>query len=769
MWVTPIVHPSHVLRQNARLIGTLQHGFERAYKLSNGSWSPTWTTSEYKLKPTADEVVSILRSMHGKRVAFDVETDGRHMLENQLRCAAFFDGTKAVCVPFLYRDGTREEYIKPDGKIGSRSVWKPYYTGAALKKVLEAIRAITRNAFFIYQNGQYDRTVMRAQTGIIFPSGADKAFDTILGHHIVSPYLPHGLGFMGALYTEAPFYKATDAGDSWASESDYELWLYCCNDVKVTWIAAAKIEKELGLLPQNPALYEHDAWQEVQCEQWTRTGVLLDREALAYYRMHYKAVAAKSLEKLREIVANRLKNGSKDEFLEGLLEKFAATDEEVQEDSGAVSEKFNPASLRQLRLMLQHLGIPLSELTATGDLSTAKEFLTGARKELLAQNVSPKDDRIAFLDFLFARRESTKVDSTYLYPETLADQRVHPGYSNFVTPTGRLNSRNPNFQNQPPEIRGMYVAKPGFKLVSGDWDALEMRLGPYMSGDPAYLKVFQDYDSGVGMKPHIVNASRIFGLPLTKDLADLHPARYTAAKTFAYALAYGASEQTVYEQCREQMPDLKWETFQECYRNYRAAYPVLFRFQEEQVEQGTQKGYLDTPILKRRTFFFEKTYGRQSPEAGAMQNYKYQGGGADVVGLANRRIVVEVVEPWKQRGKEVDQLSQVHDELLFEVAENITDEFVSEFKRVGERVPGPEFAHWHLPLDIKAKKRWKPVQARCGAALNDGAKCKLMVDVEPVKRTKKNVTWGGVCCGPKGQGGCGAKKQIEVPRELEAA
>lgn len=757
MHVIAALHPAFLLRQNMRFSGLVELAVKRAADTAHGEKPPAWTEDEFilpgKQRVTADVVVDTLAAMSGGEVAYDVETDGRHPLECSLRCVAFYDGKRGITVPLLYRDGTVEEVQVPDrkGKLRTekRAVWKPYFSGEALKRVVRAVKSLLEGgAKLLYtQNGQFDRLVLESQLGISCPPG----FDTIVAHHLVSPYLPHDLGFLGALYTSVPYYKATAGGDSWASESDAELWLYNLRDVKVTWLVAQTLRKELKEVPQNEALFKHDTWQEFECQRWRKVGVELDPYALAYFRQHYRGVAARALAAMRDIVRRAVgKAGSSadsSEKLQALLEKL--TDEEG--DPEEASETFNPASLAQLRLLLAGLGVPLEERTATGELSTAKEFLTGARKQLLSAGVPASDDRVAFLDYLFAWREASKVDSTYLRPEVLSDGRVHPSFSVHVTPTGRLSSSGPNFQNQPAEVRGMFVARRGHVLVSMDWDALEMRLGAFNSGDPNYVEVFRAYDEKRGPKPHIVNMSVIFGVPATKEAAEKYPHLYRAAKIFAYAGAYGATDLTMYEQMREEMPDLKFDAFKVVVNNYKKRYARLFEFQEEVVQQGTRYGFIDSGILKRRSFYFESAWGGRSPEASAMQNFPYQSTGADVVGLANKRIMEKLVIPWRRTklkpGEVLEQLAQVHDELLFEVPERLVDKFKVELKRLAEEPP-PGKSGWNLPVDIKVGRRWKPVQTRC-------PKCRELVDVE---MSKPNV-W---------EGSCAQKHEVKVVVDAEA-
>jgi hypothetical protein len=768
MNVIATFNPHFILRQNARLSGLFEFALGRAVQASQGV-KFLWSETEFILRPSADEVEERLAAMAGKAVAFDVETDGNHPLCNQLRCIGFHDGEVGLFVPLLYRPGEREEVPERDRKgnmtLVGREVWRKFYAGKAELKVLRAMkRLLEQDAGKLYtQNGQYDRMVLKAQLGFDIPAGnSPKAFDTLLAHHILAPYLPHDLGLLASLYTNAPFYKKTESG-GWAASTDHELALYNLRDVKATWLIAEKMQQEIRTeYKQAPAIYVQDAWQERECEEWKRAGFLVDQPTLRFFRYSYTTRRDRALEAMRKLLG-QVGIGSEDENFKALLEKLASKADEMAEDEmGATVELFNPGSLIQLRQMLAGLKIPLEEVTSSGQLSTAKEILTGARKELLVKGAKPNDPRVAFLDYLFAWREAAKVVGTYLYPEVLADGRVHPTFSVHVVPTGRLSSSGPNFQNQPAEVRGMFVARPGHTIVSQDWDALEMRLGAFLSEDPKYMEVFRAYDSKTGPKPHHANMAAIFGLEPTKKAAEQNPGMYRAAKVFAYAVAYGAGEDTVYEQVREELPDMKWESFLEAFNRYKKTYPQLFAFQAEVVRQGTKQGYLASGLLGRRVYFFERSWGGTSPEATAMQNFPYQSTGSDIVGQANKRVMDRLVLPWRKSrlgpSEVIEQLAQVHDELVFEVPLRIADEFCTECKRISEEKPvgyDGVTRDWNLPVDIHHDRRWKPVQARCA--------CRELVDVELVAEGRKRrdgVTfdlWEGEC------DACKQVKRIEIP------
>lgn len=1006
MYALPTLHPAFVLRGNARWRGVLQHDFTRAIALSNG-WRPRWKDDNFIYQPTLEEIRTFLRESKGKKVTFDVETDGRHPLICDLRCLGMFNGKRAICIPFLYRDGTTETFI-PTGKKKPRVKrrWVEYYPAATRASIVKELQRFADSSksdrtIFGTQNGQYDRLVMKHRAGVSFPQGDD----TILMHHVVASFLPHGLGFLTSMYTDRPYYKSTEDGDAWSSTTDDELWRYCMRDCVCTWLAWEKLAVELHHAPQYPAVYEHDKWQERMCERMKEVGIEIDLSKRDEFREFYSSRATTALDSLRGIVRDLQLAWEPLDELTALLEP---------DDEDALADMINPGSLPQLRACLHAVGIPLTAKTDTGLLSTAKEFLLEARKSIIDSGAKADDRRIAFLDYLFAWRENSKVLGTFLNPEVLPDGRLHPTYSVHVTPTGRLASKRPNCfdgetevltrngwipfpefvrapeeiaqwddgivtfvqpshvvveegplvhlynehvdlrvtpdhrcllrnrkrgtlrvfqagdypedwqqlnagiypggsgldvsdnflrflcliqadgsytqghgieitvakvrkvervrhlvttlgipfresvrtppppgkleshrfsllrceqidrakqilgpgknfgpwlldlsrhqigilldeimfwdgcfvrqnhyssseksnadwiqvlfvlsgrranvrtylppsgrlnyqvdvsrngwsmttniqraplsspekvycvsvpssyilvrrngkvmvtgqcQNQPKRIRGMYVAKKGHSLVCGDWDSLELRLTGLLSGERTLIEAFDAFDAGKGPKIHKVNCANIFGLKV-EDVVEGSP-KYRAAKVFVYAVNYGATANTVFEQVRKDMPDMQFGVFNQCYDNFKKALPRMFDWQKDLVQSGMRNCYLETFLLKRREYFFERAFGEDSPEASAMLNFPLQGGGADVVSTANRRINEEVLPRYQKKCRKdehVEQLLQVHDELGYEVPDRMVADFITDVNRVAT-VP-PRGTKWRLPVKFEASKRW---------------------------------------------------------------
>jgi DNA polymerase-1 len=94
--------------------------------------------------------------------------------------------------------------------------------------------------------------------------------------------------------------------------------------------------------------------------------------------------------------------------------------------------------------------------------------------------------------------------------------RVHATYLIHGTRTGRLASRDPNMQNVPrnPQIRGQYVAAPGYRLVEVDLNQAELRILAHLSRDVELCRIYNT----AGMSLHDEVRAEIWGYP--KDWSE---------------------------------------------------------------------------------------------------------------------------------------------------------------------------------------------------------------------------------------------------------
>ncbi len=110
---------------------------------------------------------------------------------------------------------------------------------------------------------------------------------------------------------------------------------------------------------------------------------------------------------------------------------------------------------------------------------------------------------------ILKHRKAVKMYGTYVkglrkhvHPDT---NRIHPTFLIHGTRTGRLSARNPNSENVPriPQVRGTFVAAPGYELIEVDLSQAELRSLAALSGDPTLVEI---YNSGGDLHTDLANA-----------------------------------------------------------------------------------------------------------------------------------------------------------------------------------------------------------------------------------------------------------------------
>lgn len=121
----------------------------------------------------------------------------------------------------------------------------------------------------------------------------------------------------------------------------------------------------------------------------------------------------------------------------------------------------------------------------------------GVGKEVLTEI----DDKyhLPLCDLILSRRECEKLLGTYIdkLPAIVSprDGRLHGSFNQLGTDTGRFSSSSPNLQNIPSknrEIRLMFTASKGNRIIGGDFSAQEPRLSAFYSKDANMLKAYSE-------------------------------------------------------------------------------------------------------------------------------------------------------------------------------------------------------------------------------------------------------------------------------------
>ncbi|KGE78512.1 DNA polymerase I [Halomonas salina] len=326
--------------------------------------------------------------------------------------------------------------------------------------------------------------------------------------------------------------------------------------------------------------------------------------------------------------------------------------------------EFNLGSPKQLgQILFEEQKIPVIKKTPKGAPSTAEAVL----EELALDYPLPK--------VIMEHRGLSKLRSTYTdkLPKLVnkATGRLHTSYHQAVTATGRLSSSDPNLQNIPirteqgRKIRQAFVARPGYRIVAADYSQIELRIMAHLSGDKGLLEAFAaDRDI------HAATAAEVFGVGLDKVTPD----QRRSAKAINFGLIYGMSAWGLGRQLHIEQKQAK--TYIDRYFD---RYPGVARYMERIRAQAAEDGFVET-VLGRRLYLPEIHSQNRARRQGAERtaiNAPMQGTAADII----KRAMIDV-DAWLAEG-EVDAMMvmQVHDELVFEVAEDAVDTFIPEVKR----------------------------------------------------------------------------------------
>lgn len=351
--------------------------------------------------------------------------------------------------------------------------------------------------------------------------------------------------------------------------------------------------------------------------------------------------------------------------------------------------EFNINSPAQLgEVLFQKLGLKTKvRKTGGGALSTAASELEKMREEH------------PIIDLVLKYREWQKLKTTYIdtFPTLIdsRDQRLHTTYNQTGTVTGRLSSQDPNLQNIPirtelgQKFRQSFIAEKGDQLVSFDYSQLELRIVAYLAQDQKMLAAFKR-----GEDIHTRTAAEIFEVEPGKVTANMR----REAKALNFGLIYGMG---VLGFARSAGVDrLRAREFVTKYLN---EFSGVASFMEKIKEEARQKGFVQT-FFGRRRDLPEILSGIPQLVAQAERmaiNAPIQGTGADIIKLAMNRIY-----EYLHQNKSADQvrlLLQVHDELLFEVKENLVNEAIKPIREIMEKVWPVDVP---LKVDVKAGPNW---------------------------------------------------------------
>jgi len=346
-----------------------------------------------------------------------------------------------------------------------------------------------------------------------------------------------------------------------------------------------------------------------------------------------------------------------------LQENIEKLEKEIYSLSG---ETFNIGSPKQLgEILFEKMGIEPVKKTKTG-YSTDVEVL-----EVLALR------GIEIAEKLLEYRGFTKLLSTYVEPlPKLADKddRIHTTFNQNGTSTGRLSSANPNIQNIPVrtdegiKIRKGFISQDGWSLVSFDYSQIELRVLAELSKDENLLLAYKkDKDL------HDLTARKIF---FKTDEEQVTREQRSIAKVINFSILYGKTPFGLSKELKIPVVDAS-----QYIKTYFEQYPKVKKFLENVLENARQNGFVET-LYGTRRYINNINSSNKNLQAQANRmavNTVVQGTAANII----KKVMIKLYDEFKNND-DIKMLLQVHDELIFEVKDEVSEKYMEKIKEIME-------------------------------------------------------------------------------------
>ena len=407
---------------------------------------------------------------------------------------------------------------------------------------------------------------------------------------------------------------------------------------------------------------------------------------------------------LMEVIKNINQTGIKLDvaYLKKLSKKMHTELDKLQSDIyKEAGEEFNINSPKQLgNVLFDNLGLkPKNQKkTAGGQRSTKESELEKLR------------DEHPIIPAILRHRELQKLVSTYVdnIPELVSDDgRIRTTFISNGSATGRMASKDPNLQNIPirteesKSIRRAFVADEGFTLVGIDYSQIELRIAAILSYDKKMVDIFhrgEDVHTGV--------AVRVFGVNADEVTSEMR----RKAKVINFGILYGMGVNAL-------KANLGGETTREEAQHFLNAYFNTFtrlaEYLEETKEFARQHGYTETLFGRQRHFpgiSSGAPFIRAQAERMAI-NAPIQGTAADVMRIAMNKVYAYLKN--ENKLEDVRILLQVHDELLFEIKDELLEAELPKLTEIMEKALEEKETHGvPIKVDVATGPNWADLTDR---------------------------------------------------------
>lgn len=536
----------------------------------------------------------------GEWLSFDLETTSLDPMSCDI--VGFSFATKknqAIYIPIIYKE--KEANLFDDHLNLVLNILRPVFENSKIPKT--------------GQNIKFDALILRNHGLKVF----GLKFDTLLAAHLINPdsrsLKLENLSFEHLNYRMLPIEDLIGKGRNQISMSEVELEkisFYASEDADIALQLTHIFDKKLK--KQNLDKFFNEI-------EMPLLPVLLELEYNGMY------VDSKMLSIMSDNLGNNIEN------LISNITKEAGTE-------------FNINSTQQLaNILFDIIGLP--EIKKR---STAEEVLTRLKNEHPLPSL------------ILEYRKLNKLKNTYIdaLPTliNLKTKRIHSTFSQTVTSTGRLSSRNPNFQNIPirtdlgREIRKAFKSEnKDWIIFSADYSQIELRIMAHLSQDKTLLDAFNK-----GEDIHTRTAADVFNV----DIDEVIPEMRRTAKIVNFGLLYGAGPFRMSQELGIPQKEAK-----SIIESYFERYSGIKDYIDSVIEYARANKYVKTILGRRRQVWDIDSNNHLHKEAAKRMaiNMPIQGTNAEMIKIA----MIDIQKELELKNMKSKMLLQIHDELVFEV------------------------------------------------------------------------------------------------------
>jgi len=562
-----------------------------------------------------------------------------------------------------------------------------YVSSELVYKHKEWFYNLFKNRKCIFHNSKFDTNYMETELGFEFPDYED----TMLLHYCLEEAVgTHGLKPLALRFTDL---------------GDYEREL---DEYKKSWARKNKVK----LADFNYGMLPSDILAPYACK---------DADATFQLYMKFKPLVDKS-EEFNRLYSTILlpathamkrleKNGGPIDIdqVTHLTEQYTIDMEECLEEimmSDAVQrfertqgKDFNPNSTYHLReLFFNILNMKVTKKTETGAPSTDKE--------VLANMGHPLAD--AILDL----REKTKLAGTYISNIRNGvdkDGRLRSGFNIHGTTSGRLSSSgNLNYQNIPrdnKDIKKLFRARPGYKIIQCDLGTAEVYYAAMLSGDEFLQKAFIDK-----LDFHSYVAKQMFNLPeAVNEVKKLHPNERQYAKAITFGIMYQAGPAKIAETVNKDAKpgeEISVPQSKQFINKYFSEAKMLKKFIDSSNHQIENHAFIYSFFGRKRRLPEAK-----SPNQGVAKHAIRSGVNFLVQSVASDINVLGVIDliKWIEDNDYLEAIlpfTVVHDSIVAEVREDLIDTYIENARRCIQTDRGLTIPGCPIKVDFEIGPSW---------------------------------------------------------------